>query len=590
VAEQRWAEGWWRKPDSGIDPSLWPAYEDFRVFLFIVWKYLNLPDPTPIQNDIARYLQRGPKRRMIQAFRGVGKSWITVSYVIWRLLRNPDISILVVSASRIHAENFTTFCLRLIYELPMCQHLAPKEGQRQSRSAFDVGPSGAKLAPSVKSVGITGQITGSRADVIIPDDIEVPNNSETQMMRDKLSEQVKEFDAVLKPGPDSEIVYLGTPQHEQSIYRSLPDRGYEVRIWPAQYPDEKIASIMGDRLAPFLRKQIADGKAKPGDPTDPRRFHTEDLMERKASYGRAGYALQYMLDTSLTDADKFPLKVSDLIVMAVPKTKAPIVVEWGKDPRTVIETLPNVAMQGDRYHRPLFTSEEGKWADFDGTVMFVDPSGRGKDETAYAVVRNCSGTLWLAAAGGFLGGYTDETLMALALIAKKHGANRMLIEPNFGDGMFRRLLQPVVHKVYPDCMVEDADRATAQKEARIIDTLEPVLMRHKLIVDPSVIEDDYQSTADRPPEEAQRYRLMYQLTRITREKGALVRDDRVDALAGAVAYWVERMNQDSVKNQRAHEASMKDQQLERFITAVTGKSMRAPGAWSSSIRGARRGQ
>lgn len=524
---------------------------------------------------------------MIQAFRGVGKSWITVSYVIWRLLRNPDISILVVSASKVHAESFTTFCLRLLNELEMCMHLLPKEGQRQSRSAFDVGPAAAKLSPSVKSIGITGQITGSRADLIVPDDIEIPNNSETQLMRDKLAETIKEFDAVLKPDTEfsqSEIVYLGTPQNEQSIYNALPDRGYDVRIWPAQYPDEKLADRMGSRLAPSLRRMLEIGKAKPGAPTDPRRFTLEDLAERRASYGKAGFALQYMLDTSLADADKFPLKVSDLIVMSAPKERAPIVLEWAKDARYAIEDLPNVAMTGDRFHKPLFISEPHQWAPWDHTVMFVDPSGRGKDETGYAVVRNCQGTLWLVAAGGFLGGYTDETLRALATVAKVHSVPKMLIEPNFGDGMFRRLLQPVVHKIHPDCSVEDADRASAQKEVRIIDTLEPVMMRHKLVVDPKVIEDDYASTAGISSDEAQRYRLIYQLTRITRDRGALVRDDRLDALAGAVAYHVDRMNQDAEKNHAAHLDKLREADMARFMERAIG--FKAPsGGWRSQIRG-----
>jgi len=86
----------------------------------------------------------------------------------------------------------------------------------------------------VKSVGIIGQ--RSRADYIIADDIEVPNNSMTQGMRDRLSEAVEEFDAILKP--DGRIVYLGTPQNQESLYNKLPERGYKTHIWPARFPDE----------------------------------------------------------------------------------------------------------------------------------------------------------------------------------------------------------------------------------------------------------------------------------------------------------------------------------------------------------------
>lgn len=215
-------------------PPMPPALEDFRVFLTMVWRHLNLPDPTPIQLDIARYLQHGPRRKLVEAFRGVGKSWITSAYVVWKLRMNPDRKFMIVSASKDRADNFSTFTLRLINELPLLQCLIPRTDQRCSKLCFDVAPAHADHAPSVTSKGIFSQITGGRADEIIADDIEVPNNSFTQGMRDKLSEAVKEFDAILKPG--GIITYLGTPQTEQSLYNSLPDRGYDARIWPARYP------------------------------------------------------------------------------------------------------------------------------------------------------------------------------------------------------------------------------------------------------------------------------------------------------------------------------------------------------------------
>jgi hypothetical protein len=71
----------------------------------------------------------------------------------------------------------------------------------------------------VKSAGLTGQITGSRADYIIADDIEVPKNSFTHVLRERTAELVKEFDAILKPG--GRVVYLGTPQVEASLYNKL---------------------------------------------------------------------------------------------------------------------------------------------------------------------------------------------------------------------------------------------------------------------------------------------------------------------------------------------------------------------------------
>ena len=228
--------------------------KDFRNFLYMCWKHLNLPDPTPVQYDMADFLQNAPKRAVIEAFRGVGKSYITSAFVCYKLLHDPQAKVLVVSASKVRADDFSTFTQRLINEMPVLHHLRSREGQRQSKISFDVGPAKASHSPSVKSVGITGQLAGSRADLIVADDVEVPNNSMTQVMRDKLSEAVKEFDAVLKP--DGTIVYLGTPQTEMSLYETLPERGYETRIWPSRYPTHQQLLRYNNRLAPFIQEKL----------------------------------------------------------------------------------------------------------------------------------------------------------------------------------------------------------------------------------------------------------------------------------------------------------------------------------------------
>ena len=158
--------------------------EDFKVFLTLVWKELSLPRPTRAQLAIADYLQHGPKRLQISAFRGVGKSWITAAFVLWVLFNDPDKKIMVISASKERADNFSIFCQKLIIDISWLNFLGPKDSdQRWSRISFDVGPAKPHQAPSVKSVGITGQMTGSRAHLMIFDDVEVPANSETDICR-----------------------------------------------------------------------------------------------------------------------------------------------------------------------------------------------------------------------------------------------------------------------------------------------------------------------------------------------------------------------------------------------------------------------
>lgn len=528
--------------------------------MHVIWSHLNLPKPTPVQNDIGYYLQNSPKRCIVQAFRGVGKSYVTSAYVIWELLRDPQKKILVVSASKERADSFSIFVKKLINEVPILTHLKPKENQRDSNIAFDVGPSQPDHSPSVRSVGITGQLTGSRADVIVADDCETPGNSATQMMRDKLSELVKEFDSVLKPLPTSKIIYLGTPQQEMSLYNQLAERGYETRIWPALYPElNKIESYRG-RLAPWITQRIEQNNSIVGTPTDPLRFSEEDLMERRASYGRAGFALQFQLDTSLSDADRYPLKVQDLVIQNLNPLMAHLKVAWAAAPELCVNDLPNVALTGDRYYRPMWHSDD--MSEYTGAVMSIDPSGRGKDETGFAVVKALAGNLFLTDAGGLTGGYELETLEALAHVAKRNQVKYIIIEANFGDGMFTQLLKPVLQRIYP-CTVEEVKHST-QKEARIIDTLEPVMSTHRLIVDQRVIQRDFDTAKD------VKYSLFYQMTRLTRDRGALIHDDRLDALAIAVAYWTESMARDNNKAADDIKSIALDKELKKFIGGVLG--------------------
>ena len=547
--------------------------QDFRNFLFVVWKHLNLPDPTPVQYDMAEYIQNCPRRAIIEAFRGVGKSYITAAFVVHQLLLDPQKKFMVVSASKQRADDFSTFTQRLILELPMCQHLIATSDQRWSKIAFDVRPALASGSPSVKSVGITGQLTGSRADIIIADDIEVPNNSMTQMMRSKLGEAVKEFDAVLKP--DGKILYLGTPQCEMSLYNTLTERGYQMRIWPARYPAvDKAQKAYGNRLAPMLWEAMNSAKTPlDNEAVDPLRFDDADLTERELSYGRSGFALQFMLDTTLSDTDRYPLKFSDLMVMSVDKDKAPEKLVYGI--MKEIKELPNVGLNGDKFFAP--EAVVGNYVDYTGSVLVIDPSGRGKDETSYAVVKMLNGFLYVPACGGLDGGYTDQTLTKLATLAKDHKVNKLLIESNFGDGMFNELIKPFLRKIYP-VSIEEV-RHSVQKEKRIIQTLEPVMNQHRLVIDPKVIQDDFDSVQHRPPEQAQRYMLTYQLSRITTYRGSLAHDDRLDALAMGVKYWTDLMSADVDREMTDRKEQLLTDELDKFVNGYNINSAPRANTW-----------
>lgn len=556
-----------KKPTQKKDP----LREDFRNFLFVVWKHLNLLPPTKRQYEIAWYLQHGPKRKMVRGFRGIAKSWITCAYVAWSLYCDPQKNILIVSASKSKSDEFNGFIKRLISEMDILAHLRPRGDQRWSAVSFDVNGAEADPNPSVKSAGITGQVTGTRADEIIADDIETSDNALTQGMREKLSEKVKEFDAIIKPGEETRITYLGTPQTEQSIYDLLPERGYDVRVWTARYPDAKQRPKYADRLSPGISQELEANPALAGHSTEPTRFTDMDLAEREASWGRSGFALQFMLDTSFADADRYPLKLRDLLVAHLDSFNGPEKVVWAASPEWIINDLPNVGIQPDRYYRPV-PLPGINYLPYTGAVMTIDPAGTGKDETSWAIVKTLHGFLFLLDAGGFPPGqgHSEETLEGLAKLAERYQVNKIIIEANFGDGMFSKLLQPKLTARYP-VGVEEVKHNTS-KERRICDTLEPVIQSHRLVVNADLIERDFASTQAYSVEHHHRYQLFFQLTRITRDRGALAQDDRLDAVAMAVAYWSKALSVETDKAVDASRAIAMQKELDNYLKhAIGGK-------------------
>jgi len=526
--------------------------DDFKLFLQALWEQLDLPSPTRAQYAIADYLQHGPKRLQIQAFRGVGKSWITGAFVLWTLFKDPERKIMIISASKERADNMSIFLQKLIIETPWLEHLRPKsDDSRWSRISFDVNCS-PHQAPSVKSVGITGQLTGSRADLMILDDIEVPGNSMTELMREKLLQLCTEAESILTPKNDSRIMYLGTPQTTFTVYRKLAERNYRPFVWPSRYPRKSKLSQYEGLLAPQIQEDLDQG-AQEWECTDSERFDHDDLLEREASMGRSNFMLQFQLDTSLSDAEKFPLKMADLVVTSVNPTTAPDNVIWCSDPRNVIKDLPTVGLPGDYFYSPM--DLVGDWSKYQETICSVDPSGRGSDETAAAFISQRNGFLYLHEMRAYRDGYSDNTLLDILKGCKKFGATKLLIESNFGDGIVAELFKKHIINTNQFIDIEET-RANVRKEDRIIDSLEPVLNQHRLVIDRRVIEWDYKSNADGAPEERLLYMLFYQMSRMCREKGAVKHDDRLDCLAQGVKYFTDALSisaQDQIRIQRQQE-------------------------------------
>ena len=492
--------------------------EDFRNHLWGCFKYLGIGEPTPAQYAMADALTSDDGDIQLQAGRGFGKSVITACLASWFLLKDPNTTIMVVSATSNKAAEFISMTRKILDLVPYCQHLKPGDNTTDNAFGFNVEcRSKTGQDKSCFARGISSQLTGSHAEYVIADDVEIEGNCETTSARDRLLNKVSEFEQIRNVG--GRVIFLGTPQIRDSIYNQLKE-GYPVTKFPSVIPDKSNAAECED-----INKWVWEIGGEAGDPTQPERFPLDVLLDRKAKIGPRLFALHYKLDTSLADAEKYPLRLSDLIVIDVNKDICPEKIVWANS--MPMKKVPSFGMAGDMVYEPMWISDT--FTDYLQTVMFIDPSGRGRDETGVCISSFANGYIFIHELLGYSGGYDKATLMQIAKLARSYEIKSLYVESNFGDAMFCQLLAPVAVEVCGSSLGIEEYRVMGRKEARMLDAIEPVMAQHRLVFDRKAIS----------VEENQK-----QLTRLYDARGALARDDRVDVLAAAVKHWYDILHLD----------------------------------------------
>ena len=538
-----------QSPDNpyGIPEEL----KDFRNFLFLIWQYLGYI-PGEIQYDVADFLQNGGDKIIVMGQRDLGKSYITAAYVSWRLLWNPDSTYLVISMNSDKAKDFIRLTRRLIEEVPILQHLRPKDSNIDNTDAFDVGIANTlRKAKSVSAFGVGGGITGDHVDEIIVDDAEQADNSLSATRRMHLLNKLTELAPIQNPG--GRTVFLGTPHSEESIYWELEKLGFIIRKWPA-YSDDVQDEPKKSYFTPYMLRFLDKPR---GTPTYPERHDVAYLIDREARMGPSKFALQYRLSSKLSDELKYPLKLKNLIVIPnINIEQGPSYVSWQSGKPYPHESF---GLRSDYFSAALQISNE--FYKYERRVMAVDPAGMGSNEVGYTVGLGLNGLVYLPGSGmgGLKGGYEDENLFFLAEIAFNHRVNSIVIERNFGDGMFGKMFSNVLKEYYgdrdkmPPSFVEP--RAKGQKEVRIITTIEPIVSQHRVVIDEAACKNE---------------QLWYQFTRLTREKGSLELDDRVDSLEMLLGEFSDDVNRnvDDSAEAKARKAMLKE--LAR-LNKLTGK-------------------
>ena len=258
-----------------------------------VWN-ARLGQTTPAHHlRMARWLERKSKSRqrhlLLMAFRSSGKSTIVGLFCAWALLADPNLRIIILAADFALAKKMVRNVKRIIERHPLTQGLKPKRRDHWASDQFTVNRPGELRDPSMVAKGIGANITGSRAEMVICDDVEVPNTCDTAPKRADLRERLGEIEFVLVPGGLQ--LYVGTPHSYYTIYAGQPrleageDRpfldgfhrlelplvdGRGASVWPERFPPDKIAALRRRSGANKFDSQmmlkpvnIADGRLDP---------------------------------------------------------------------------------------------------------------------------------------------------------------------------------------------------------------------------------------------------------------------------------------------------------------------------------------
>ena len=573
-------------------------YRDFGDFLVDVIEDVMGFQCSDIQLDIGDWIANGPQFRMVQAQRGQAKTTITAAYAVWRMIHDPTTRVLIISAGSDMATEVANWVIQIINNMPELALLRPDRaaGDRSSVSAFDIHYSlkGPEKSPSLACLGITSNLQGRRADVLIADDIESQKNAQTATQRARLLQLTLYFTSINSGG---DIIWLGTPQNVDSLYNGLPSRGVGIRIWPGRYPTDKELPDYDTYLAPLILERI---KANPklqtgggptgvrGQPIDPVILDEEKLTKKEIDQGPSYFNLQHMLSTKLSDQDRFPLKVGLVRWFDFNREEmlAPMSLAHIRTAENVIK-WPEGHTLKDKMYRVQSADDYGTIASW---FMYIDPAGGGQngDETAYAITGLLGGRVFVAASGGVKGGVTEEAIAEIVQIILHWLPSMIGIERNFGNGALAQVLIPAIQRAYDKKLKEEPTFfkgkshaapgieevwETGQKELRIIDILEPVISSGKLVLHDSIIDDDWRACFKYPGDIRQTYSLLFQMARITRDKKSMIHDDRLDALAGAVRHWVEALGVDDMKAKLA----VQRDNYNRMMANPTGEGRPMPG-------------
>ena len=226
----------------------------FLEFLWI-WDKINglkLPHHHKVIGQFLENIFTSPDKRkgLLMAFRNSGKSTLVGLFCAWVLLKNPCLRVLVVSADHALAKKMVAHTKHIIEHHPACQGMKPHRLEEWASDRFTIRRPQIGRDPSMLAHGLSANMTGCRADIILCDDVEVPKTCNNSAKRQDLRTKLSELDYILTPG--GMLLYIGTPHAEETIY--TPKENWHIlkipllnkqgqSAWPERFTPQKIAEI-----------------------------------------------------------------------------------------------------------------------------------------------------------------------------------------------------------------------------------------------------------------------------------------------------------------------------------------------------------
>ncbi len=509
---------------------------DFRIFLTALWRETIGNDPTKMQLLFADILQKEDARKLAMlGFRGFAKTMIAAASTVWELDRTGGkLQVSFWGSNQDNAADTTQLMLNWIRNIPWLQHLAPTGMMDQSALSFDVQGRGIFRGSSVQAYGISGSVTGTRADILVVDDPETSSNGDTVKKRVSIDRALDEASYVIKDG--GKIRVLGTIHFDDSVYLRLMNKGYKVYIFPMEVPSLETQKMCWDYYPEPIRRMME--KLPEKTPLD--RFSASEI-ELKRQNGLLSFERQCLCNPFRTSMSNKPFNLRKLIIFDADIDKLPIRFYHSQDDQYLDQDAMGFSSASmiDKLFRAY------KWDDqmkpYDRIICVVDPAGTGTDELAVTVIGASSGYAVIFTVYGLTGGSKDENLTRIIETARRYKCDFISVESNFGQEMFAQLLRAKYHVEYSrfgrgddNIIPITTHRATSKKERRIIEAIDPVLNFGRLIITKDAIQMDYESANIHMTEDKMAYRLTYQLSYFSEAGNKLEFDDRIDVVASAL--------------------------------------------------------